>query len=156
MNVLRELSSIDLNTVLSQAQNVDQYFSTFFRVINNIVNKVAPISAVSKPKLKSFSKPWITQGIRESIKVKNRLLINGNKEKYVYYRNRLTSLIRLSKIQYYDNLFKKKKKKEKLGLQLILYCITKEGNLKQIKFRLSKIHLLMTKSQLILRNYLTS
>ena len=66
MNFLRELSSIDLNTVLSQAQDVDQYFSTFFRVINNIVNKVAPVSAVSKRKLISFSKPWITQGIRES------------------------------------------------------------------------------------------
>ena len=55
--------------------------------------------------MKQFSKPWITKGIRASIKVKNRLYQIGDLDKYKYYRNKICSLTRLSKKRYYCDFF---------------------------------------------------
>ena len=46
---------------------------------------------------RSIKKPWITQGIRESIRIKYQLFMSGNKNRYLYYRNKIVSLIRTSK-----------------------------------------------------------
>ena len=100
-----ELSSTDLESTYSGIGSIDQKFTQFFCEINKVVNKVAPIQRLSNRKLKNLSKPWITSGIRESIKVKNKLFSQGRHNKYIYYRNKITTLIRLSKAQYYANLF---------------------------------------------------
>ena len=47
------------------------------------------------------SKPWITEGIRKSIKSKNSLFYQGNSEKYKYYRNKILTLTRISKKAYF-------------------------------------------------------
>ena len=62
--------------------------------------------------IKQFSKPWITKGLRISIQTKNRLFQPGDFEKYKYYRNRICSLIRLSKKSYYHELQEQLKRYE--------------------------------------------
>ena len=62
--------------------------------------------------MKSRSKPWITSGIRTSIRIKNGLFKKFLKTKSTYYHakfkiygNKLNHLIELSKRNYYSNFF---------------------------------------------------
>ena len=71
--------------------------------LNKIVNKHAPIKSLSKRMAKRQAKPWITEGIRTSIKLKNKFYASGYNVKY--YRNKITSLIRISKKDYYHKFF---------------------------------------------------
>ena len=70
-----------------------------------MVNTNAPLKTVSKRKAKQFSKPWITRGIRKSIKIKNSLFHSNFNAKFRLYRNKIITLIRLSKKQYFHNYF---------------------------------------------------
>ena len=56
-------------------------------------------------KAKQLSTPWITRGIKASIKVKNRLFTTGDNTRYKLYPNKICSLIRLSKRNYYFDYF---------------------------------------------------
>ena len=96
--------------------DVNRAFSTFYKKLNKVVNKFAPIRELSKRKLKQLSKPWITKGIRHSIKIKKKLFASGDQARYKIYRNKLRNLIRLSKKDYHakyfnDNVTNMKKKK---------------------------------------------
>ena len=53
--------------------------------LNKLTNKHAPLKKMSKRKIKQSAKPWITKAIRRSIKIKNKLLYSGNKDKYKLY-----------------------------------------------------------------------
>ena len=55
---------------------------------------------------KQLSKPWITKGIKTSIKVKNKVYLSGDDAKYKLYRNKLCSLTRISKQQFFCEFFK--------------------------------------------------
>ena len=63
------------------------------------------MKTISRRKDKQFSKPWITRGIKKSIKVKNNLLMNGEKNGYKQYRNSITRLVRISKREYIQTYF---------------------------------------------------
>ena len=103
-----DLATIDWSCIIkTHTNNVDELFSTFYRNFNKIINKHAPIKTLSQRRIKQFSKPWITKGIRTSIKEKNRLYQIGDQEKYKYYRNKICSLTRLSKKHYYCAFFNK-------------------------------------------------
>ena len=56
----------------------------------------------SNHKAKQLSKPWITNGIKAAIKVKNKLYATGDKVRYKHYRNKICTLICLSERKYYD------------------------------------------------------
>ena len=73
----------------------------------------APLKRINKYKLKFKSKPWITLGLQKSISAKNKLLKNFiNKKdpvlkeefhtKYEIYRNLLSTLMKKSKLAYYE------------------------------------------------------
>ena len=49
---------------------VDIAFSNFYNTLSGLVEKQAPLKTLSKRKLKQFSKPWITIGLKNFIKVK--------------------------------------------------------------------------------------
>ena len=85
--------------------SVDKCFSSFYNKFNKLINKHAPLKILSRRKAKQFSKPWITKGLRKSIKIKNRLFYSGDISKYKLYRNRIVSLSRLSKRLYYEAYF---------------------------------------------------
>ena len=59
---------------------------------------------ISKRMAKSFTKPWISKGLRVSIKIKNALFYS-NPLKYKIYRNSIVTLTRASKRLYYHTYF---------------------------------------------------
>ena len=61
---------------------VDIAFSNFYNTLSGLVEKHAPLKTLSKHNLKQFSKPWITIGLKKSIKVKNSLFQSGNFAQY--------------------------------------------------------------------------
>ena len=96
-----ELLQIDWKTSCS----VDESFAQFYNKLNKLSNKHAPLKAISRQQAKQVAKPWITSGLRKSIKVKNSLFRSGDTAKYKQYRNKISSLTRLSKKLYYQALF---------------------------------------------------
>ena len=58
----------------THANNIDELFTTFYKTLNKIINKHAPIKTLSQGRIKQFSKPSITKGIR--IKEKKQILSN--------------------------------------------------------------------------------
>ncbi len=85
--------------------DVNKLFSTFYNKYNKIVNKHVPIKKMSNRKAKQLCKPWITKGTKVSISIKNKLYAIGDNERYRRYRNKICSLIRLSKKTYYQEYF---------------------------------------------------
>ena len=84
-------------------------FDTFNSELMKIVDKHTPQRQLSRKEIKYKSKPWITHGIRCSIKIKNNLYKKYIKCRSVYYhqkfklyRNRVNRLI---KSDYYNNYF---------------------------------------------------
>ena len=100
------LSEVDWNEIVySGGNDVDGSFTTFYNKFNKIVNKHAPFKTLSNRPIKQQSKPWITKGIRASIKVKNKLYMSGNDTLYKHYRNKIAQLVRLSKKNFFFDFF---------------------------------------------------
>ena len=79
---LCNLSRIDLIGIVSRTSDVNKSFSSFYNKLNNLLDKHAPLKPISKRKTKRLAKPWITKGIRRSIKVKNNLYCSGETASY--------------------------------------------------------------------------
>ena len=84
---------------------VDISFPNFYNALSGLVEIHAPMKTLSKRKLKQFSKPWITIGLKKSIKVKNSLFQSGSFAQYKLYRNKISALTRVSKKNYYHAFF---------------------------------------------------
>ena len=87
------------------SNNVNKIFSTFYNKTNKLIDKHAPLRTASKRKTKQLLKPWITKGLLKSIRIKNRLFYLGKTAEYKLYRNKISTLIRLSKKLYFHNFF---------------------------------------------------
>ena len=71
---VNDLMLVNWNDLIqTRGDDVDILFSSFYSKFNKILNKHAPMKTMSKRRLKKLSKPWITNGIRVSIKIKNQL-----------------------------------------------------------------------------------
>jgi hypothetical protein len=102
---LQDLSQIDWNSIVeNNGHDPDKLFSTFYNQVNKFVNKHAPLKMISKRMAKTFTKPWISKGLRVSIKIKNALFYS-NPLKYKIYRNSIVTLTRASKRLYYHTYF---------------------------------------------------
>ena len=104
----------------------------FYNKLNKLINKHAPFKILSKRKAKQFSKPWISKGLRKSIKIKNRLFYSGDILKYKLYRNRIVSLSRLSKRLYYEAYFTANLKNMKKTWEGINELLNRQRNRKQV------------------------
>ena len=112
---VRDYSNFNANRFLYELQetewdilsNIDanKSFTTFYKKINSLVNKHAPMKTLSRRREKILAKPWITKGIRTAIRIKNYWFFNADWENYKVYRNKITSLTRLSKKTYYERYF---------------------------------------------------
>jgi len=105
--------------------NTDKLFSKFYNKFNKVVNTHVPFKTVSKRGARQLSKPWITKGIRKSIKIKNSLYHSNFKDEYRLYRNKITTLIRLRKKQYFHNYFQWNifsRKKTWAGISELINC----------------------------------
>ena len=85
--------------------------------MNRLFDKHAPFKKVSKYQVKLKTKPWITAAICKSILDKNSLFKKYIKlkdhvkktethDKYKYYRNLLSAVIKKIKKKYYNKFFK--------------------------------------------------
>ena len=124
-----DVKSIDLNKdyISSSLKNVDwdsklAVTSTELLLdsVNEVLNYYCPLKKVSNSQKKNQSKPWITQGIIQSIAVRNRLhrkmcrvkdiMRKIELEKKVKnFKNNLVKLTRTSKANHYNNFFKENK-----------------------------------------------
>jgi len=103
---LAEVSNINWNKIISLPNmNNDKLFSKLYNKLNKVVNTHVPFKIVSKRRARQLSEPWITKGIRKSINIKNSLYHSNVKDQYRLDRNKISTLIRLSKKQYFYNYF---------------------------------------------------
>ena len=75
----------------------DYIFSSFYSKYNKVINKHVPIKQISRRQLMRFSKPWITQGVRASLKTKNKLFASGDKLNISFIEVKLIILFELIK-----------------------------------------------------------
>ena len=141
---MNDLSAINWEEISGNC-DVKKSFSHFYKIINQVVNKHAPLRDASMRKmrkLKMLTKPWLTAGLRKSIKVKNNFLFESNWPKYKIYRNKLTTLIRLSKQRHYQRFFDSNINARLTwkGINEILGDAKKRKKLKRINFIRSNGH----------------
>ena len=91
----------------SGLNDVNKSFSVFYNKLNKLLNKHAPFKPISKRKKKRLLKPWVTKGIRKSIKIKNDLYCSGDTTAYKLYRNKVLMLTRITKRCIFTNILKK-------------------------------------------------
>ena len=94
-------------------KNVNEAILAFNQKITIAYNKSFPFKRLSRRRAKD--KPWITTGLKESIKQKHLLyekfIFNRseeNKVAYKIFKNKLRSLIRKAETDYYTNVFNSK------------------------------------------------
>ena len=116
-NFVSDLINIDWPSVLLINKNDPNYsFDSFDETINNIMDKYFPLKKITKKEYKQQFKPWITVGIRNSIKRRDSILkdyircknVIKKQELHVNYknlRNTIVSLIRTSKKSHYQKYF---------------------------------------------------
>ena len=87
----------------------NHFIKTFTMLYDDCFPLIKQTNVKRKPK-----KPWISNGLLASIKKKNRLYIaylrkpsDKSRVKYTLYKNKLTTLVRNSKKQYFYDLFQK-------------------------------------------------
>ena len=104
--------------ISSDKKNTERSFENFIDQFDCLMNKYAPLKKVSRNKFKFKGKPWITLSIQKSIKVKNKLfkkyitlkndeLKNEAHNDYKNHRNLLSTVLKRSKQNYYNNFFSK-------------------------------------------------
>ena len=92
-------------THLYTLSDVDKAFNYFIKKLKRIYNKTFPFTLMN---IKHQTKPWLTTGLLNSIKTKNKLYLRAKrdpniKSSYIKYKNHLTYIIRKAKEQYCRN-----------------------------------------------------
>jgi hypothetical protein len=82
------MQSIDWNMETSNDSNPTEVFDIFHSKLSSIVDKHIALQYLSKKELKHFDKPWITSGIRMSIKLKNNYYKKDIKTRSLYFYNK--------------------------------------------------------------------
>ena len=100
-------------------KNVNDSMNIFYHTIVNAYNKLFSLVKLSRKRAKD--KPWVTTGLKKSIKEKQRLFriykFNHsveNEQKYKKYNNELRTIIRQSEINYFKKMFDHKKNSIKM------------------------------------------
>ena len=106
--------------LIKDEKNVNNKYNKFHNEVLSVINTNAPLKTISKREQQIQKKPWITKGMRKSSAMKNKyykkfLRSHDNfiYQRYKYYRDKLSHLIRSSKRQYYNNYFEKNKQNMK-------------------------------------------
>ena len=91
-------------TALNVYENCETYYKHFIDKFKNIYDHVFPVIRVKKRYRNRL--PWLTPGLKESIKHKNKLSRKHptayNKMMYKDFRNKTTALLRITEKQYYQ------------------------------------------------------
>ena len=119
----RELINVTWEDILTEESDINTNFDKFIDIFDRLYNKHFPITTkiISN---KRMMNPWISTGLLNSIRHKNRLYKKMKlglipQLEYNIYRNRTNALIKLTKRNYYLNIFSTYKKSTKKLWQAI-------------------------------------
>ena len=105
-------------------------YTVFSNTITELFDTCFPLRTV-KHGYKT-RKPWLTEGLKKSIRRKNKLYHRKQKSKseehgqlYKQYRNKLNKLLHLAEQQHYDNLLKENKNNLKSSWRIMKEIISK-------------------------------
>ena len=112
-NYLHDIRSTNWNSVLSTTNNLHDKTAKFVDSLKGLVDKHAPIKQIPRSKLKQkIHKPWITNGLLKSIKVKQKMyrshfLSNDpfKRDSYKKFTNILNKLKQQCKTTHYKQQF---------------------------------------------------
>ena len=102
-----------------QNKGANESLNIILTKINELIDKYLPIKKLNKQELKKVNKPWVTNGIIKSmlrrdklykkfIQAKNLAIKDDYHNKYKTLRNQIVTLCRVSKNNYYKNIFHRK------------------------------------------------
>ena len=141
-DLINEIRSTNWSEDLSSSCEVNTVFENYYSKLSSIIDKHIPLRQLSKKEIKQKSKPWITGGIRRSIKIKNNFYkkyintkIISYFIKFKLYRNKLKHLIDIAKNTYYNNFFELNRNKLKnvwKGIKSIISLKSKNCNLPSV------------------------
>ena len=138
----RNFSQRNINRFINEMNNVDwkptldlneleAAYNNFQMKLTNLYNICFPLTKVKKRYY--TKKPWLTSGLKESIKVKNKKYVNRHNGPnpaqqeidYKRFKNRLNHLLRLSERKYLSELIMKHKSNMKKTWQIMKGVINK-------------------------------
>ena len=107
-----------INWNFSNESDINEDINVFFQTANSIIDDLAPLRKITNKEYKLKSKPWITKAIIKSIKQRDNIYRRLTKEKYSIkkynfqyqiriLKNKIKTLIRASKKDYFKNYFAK-------------------------------------------------
>ena len=136
------ISTLDWKCIYDET-DMQNAFTTFHGVLLKLYNTHFP-----KQKVKyayNTRKPWLSHGLREAIKKKNKLFLKyrktnsvQNETNYKIYRNKLNHILKISEKKHFQELLNSSKDNMKKTWQIMKNIVNK-GKSKQIqsKFKLS-------------------
>ena len=118
------LNAIDWDSILSGISNPQLAFTLFHTRYSLLYNRYFPLKKV-KLGYKT-NKPWLTRGIKNSIRTKNKLYIRSlkhpsflNEQSYLRYKSKLNYLLRKLERNYIESMLKKHKSNLKKTWQIM-------------------------------------
>ena len=107
---INKISSIDWTNVL-ESQEAKESFSAFYKIFSDLFNECFPLKTVKSGY--HNRKPWLTHGLKQSIKHKNKLYVRYRKQPtsenckhYKTYKTLLNRMLKLHERKHYENEFK--------------------------------------------------
>ena len=134
-NFNEENFSNDINeinwTFATENNDINLGFETLLRLIDKTLDKHAPVKKCIRKEQKLALKPWVTNGIKKSISVRDKLYKEMIKAKndqikkrkheiYKTYRNKIVDLLRVSRKCHYQKYFKKIRKALELSDEVFM------------------------------------
>ena len=110
--------NIEWNQVITiEINNLNKSFNLFFDKIDSLVNQYIPLRKLTKKEIKNKFKPWITSGIQNSMKRRDKIYKKCIKTsqldikqeyelQYKTFRNQIVKLCRDSKSIYFQSFFR--------------------------------------------------
>lgn len=130
-----KLSTIDWGNLIGN-NGCQEAFSLFHSTFIRLYEECFPLKKI-KISYRN-RKSWLSLGLKNSIKVKNKLYIHyikyktdENKKSYLEYKRILNKLLRQGEREHYDNLFKENIGNIKKSWELIKEVINKSKNVKK-------------------------
>ena len=117
-NFQNDFNSVNWSEVLSlDKNNSEASFNCFLDQFNLLFDKHVPLKKLTRNQVKLRDKPWISNGLLTSMKVRDSILCDLNNtsdpdhktflhSRYKFYRNRIVSLLRLSKKIHFNSYFR--------------------------------------------------
>jgi hypothetical protein len=138
----QDIANCDWQEIFTQ-HDTNTAFNLFHQEVKSIYDVAFPIKKV---KTKYYTrKPWLSMGLKNSIKLKNKLYVQYkkcssvyNETKYKNYRNKINKLIKIAEKKYYEDKLESNKCNMRKSWNIIKEFIgTKKSAKIQSKFKLS-------------------